>query len=110
MFSNGFSRQSIAPLAMALVLTAVALRADIITTGNALWRAFSPLRTSKPAQARHLNVQQYQIWNLSLDERETLPAGRRADDVVAFVRQRHPQRVSDGWVVVYDKDAHLAPF
>src|SRR5207247_8538893 len=34
-------------------------------------------------------------------------AGGRADELVAFVLERHPQRVSDGGFVVYDKDAGL---
>ena len=33
---------------------------------------------------------------LALGEREPFLAGRRADELVAFVLERHPQRIADG--------------
>ena len=42
---------------------------------------------------------------LALDQREPFLAGRGADELVALVLERHPQRIADRGFVVDDQDA-----
>ena len=53
----------------------------------------------------HLHVEQHEIGRLALGEREPFLAGRGADELVALVLERHPQRIADRGFVVDDEDA-----
>ena len=64
-----------------------------------------PLEHFDAVHAGHLDVEQHEVGRLALGEREALLAGRGADELVAFVLERHPQRVADGRFVVDDQDA-----
>ena len=64
-----------------------------------------PVEHLDAVHARHLHVEQHEVGRLALGERQPLLAGRGADELVAFVFERHPQRVADRRLVVYDQDA-----
>ena len=55
--------------------------------------------------ARHLHVEQDEIGRLALGQRQAFLAGGRADELVAFVFERHAQRVANGGLVVDHQDA-----
>ena len=64
-----------------------------------------PLEHLDAVHARHLDVEQHEVGRFALGEREPFLAGGGADELVAFVLERHPQRVADGGFVVDDEDA-----
>ena len=61
----------------------------------------------EPVHARHLDVEQHEIWPIALDERQAVRTGGGTDEPVALVLQNHPQRIADGGFVVNDQDAGL---
>ena len=78
---------------------------EMTTTGSASFMAASRSQHLEAVHARHLDVEQHQVRRLALGEREPFLAGRGADELVAFVFERHPQRIADGRLVVDDEDA-----
>jgi len=64
-----------------------------------------PSQNVHPVHARHLHVEEDQIEVIPLDEREPFLPGRRAHKIVAFVLQRHTQRVANGGFIVDHQDA-----
>ena len=50
----------------------------------------------------HLDVEEYELGRIAVDEREPVLTGRRAVHLVAFVFENHPQRIADGGFVIDD--------
>ena len=64
-----------------------------------------PIEHLEAVHAGHLDVEQHEVGRFALGQRQPFLAGRGADELVAFVLERHPQRVADGRFVVDDQDA-----
>ena len=104
--ANGFSRKSKRALLGRLDGGARSCRGRrSTTTGSVSFMRAQPLEHLDAVHARHLDVEQDQVGGLALGEREPFLAGGGADELVAFVLERHPQRIADGGFVVDDQDA-----
>jgi hypothetical protein len=77
---------------------------EITTTGSASLRG-AAVPAPRAVHARHLHVEQDEVGRLPLGQRQPFLAGGRADELVAFVFQRHPQRVADGGFIIDNKNA-----
>ena len=53
--------------------------------------------------ARHLDVEEHEVRRFALGEREPFLSGRRADELVALVLERHLQRVPNRGLVIDDQ-------
>ena len=103
--ANGFSMKSNAPFLVASTAVLIVPWPEMMTTGSASFIVAQPLEHLDAVHAGHLDVEQHQVRRLALGQREPLLAGRRAEELVAFVLERHPQRVADRRFVVDDQDA-----
>jgi hypothetical protein len=64
-----------------------------------------PLEHLDAVHAGHLDVQQHEVRRFTLGQREPLLTGGGAEELVAFVLERHAERVADGGLVIDDQDA-----
>ena len=103
--ANGFSMKSNAPFLVASTAVLIVPWPETTTTGSASFMRAQALEHFDAVHARHLDVEQDEVGRLALGQREPLLAGRGADELVAFVLERHPQRIADRGFVVDDQDA-----
>ena len=97
--------KSNAPFLVASTAVLIVPWPEMTTTGSVSFIAAEPIEHLDAVHARHLDVEDDQVGRLALGEREPFLAGGGADELVAFVLERHPQRIANRRFVVDDEDA-----
>ncbi len=97
--------KSNAPFLVASTAVLIVPWPETTMTGSASFIAAQPIEHFEAVHAGHLHVEQHEVGRFALGERQPLLTGRGQDAFVAFVLERHPQRVADGRFVVDHQDS-----
>ena len=103
--ANGFSMKSNAPFLVASTAVLIVPWPETTIDRQRLVHVAQPLEHLDAVHARHLDVEQDQVRRFALGQRQPFLAGGGAEELVAFVLERHPQRIADGGFVIDDQDA-----